>query len=228
MPARKARGLFASLPRRSRTRINASLVEPDGHGVLPSAPTPLPLLKPGAVQAWRGDDCIKLEHHQQLPSTPRTRAALVLQKAQERAAFGRKSNGRTKAREPTHAMTPRDQEARDLMHGVGGGDARQWIARAEETMIPFDAGGGDLDARVFVRSSGASLLCRPRQLKCRGDTISLQHSDELGEIVVRSVRSADPLKYELVLTVQAPSGALVEIVVRCLREAHFDTLVKLQ
>lgn len=95
-------------------------------------------------------------------------------------------------------------------------------------MIPFDAGGGDLDARVFVRSSGASLLCRPRQLKCRGDTISLQHSDELGEIVVRSVRSADPLKYELVLTVQAPSGALVEIVVRCLREAHFDTLVKLQ
>ena len=52
-----------------------------------------------------------------------------------------------------------------------------------------------------------------------GSTPSLK-----GEIVVRSVRSADPLKYELVLTVQAPSGALVEVVVRCLREAHFDTV----
>ena len=149
---------------------------------------------------------------------PRRKAA-----ASPASGVGGSSAGRVSA--PGSLQRLREIEA--LLEGVGGGDARSWLAKAEGVMSTKVAEPSrELDARVFVRVGNPRLgsvgFYRPKKMYCNEDHLNLQ---DIGEGTILHCRPSDPLRFELHLVFQSSKGSNVEVHLRCLRKLHYDHLL---
>jgi len=119
----------------------------------------------------------------------------------------------------------RAKEVQDLMHGVGGGRAADWLQRAEEAIELQNPAGKQPDARlvlserIFVRV-GKWPYYRSKQVSRDGDQISIA---DLCEGTILDSRATNALNYELRMVVQS-GGVNMMIDVRCIKKAHYANL----